>query len=137
MLPSIPPAVQRRLLQLVVVLGGIVPVGGGLLGMVQGGAMFGGAAGPALDSHVRYLSGLLCGIGLLFWSAVPGIERQTARIRLLVFLVVVGGLARGVSAVAHGVPDLATAGALAMELGVTPLVGLWQWRLAASHVARR
>jgi hypothetical protein len=31
------------------------------------------------DSHLRYLSGLLLGIGLCFWSTVPRIEAKTAR----------------------------------------------------------
>lgn len=122
---------ERRLLQAVIAVGAVVPVGGGFLGMVEGAAMYGEAAHlPALDSHVRYLSGLLVGIGLLFWSAVPAIERRGRLVRSLAFVVVIGGLARAAAALRAGVPDAATALALAMELGVTPLIALWQWRLA-------
>ena len=71
---------QARGLQVAVALGGIVPVAAGLAGMFGGAAMLGGhpAANLTMDSHLRYLSGLLLGIGLGFWSTIPDIERQTA-----------------------------------------------------------
>jgi hypothetical protein len=55
--------------------------------------LFGVLFGPTLtgeanisvsgDSHYRYLSGLLLGIGLLFWSCIPGIEAKTGRSQCL------------------------------------------------------
>ena len=84
---------ERRLLQIVIAVGGFVPVGGGLSGAFLGASMLGGPHGdPALDSHVRYLSGLLLGIGLAFWDAIPTIEARTDRVRLLTALVVAMGM---------------------------------------------
>lgn len=124
----------KRALQLAVALGGLVPVGAGLAGIVLGPAMIGGVALPAvsLDSHYRYLSGLLLGIGLCFWTTIPGIERKGGRFRLLTAIVVVGGLGRLTSLLTAGVPDAGMVFGLAMELAVTPLLALWQYRLAGA-----
>jgi hypothetical protein len=85
---------QRRMLQQVVGLVAVVPVAIGLYGILFGQSMTGDAVSISAESHFRYLSGLLFGIGLCFWSTVPGIEHKTGRFRLLTLIVVVGGLAR-------------------------------------------
>ena len=87
-------------------------------------------AGPALDSHVRYLSGLLLAIGVAFWTTVPAIERRGDRFRLLTALVVTGGLGRLLGVVLRGWPPASMVFGLAMELVVTPLLCWWQWRLS-------
>jgi hypothetical protein len=84
----------------------------------------------ALDSHVRYLSGLLFGIGLSFWAIVPRIETHTALMRLLTFLVGVGGIARLAGAVFIVMPSRSMIYAIVMELVVTPLLCWWQSRIA-------
>ncbi|MEZ0170256.1 hypothetical protein [Microvirga sp. TS319] len=38
------------------------------------------------ESHFRFLSDLLLGIGLCFWSTLPPIEDKTRRFRLLTLL---------------------------------------------------
>jgi hypothetical protein len=54
-----------------------------------------GAAAPTdLESHFRYLSGLLLGLGLAFAWCVPAIERRTLLFRTLGLVAVLGGLAR-------------------------------------------
>lgn len=121
---------ERRLLQVAVGLGCLVPLTGGLLGMLQGAGMLGHTADVTLDSHVRYLSGLLFGIGLGFVSIIPNIEKQSARAALLSGIVVVGGLARLYGVAAVGWPSLPMQLALVMELGVVPLLWLWQRRVA-------
>lgn len=122
---------ERRLLQVAVALGGIVPFGAGLAGVLLGAGMVpdGLAAGISLDSHVRYLSGLLFAIGLAFWATIPRIEAYTPRFRLLTFIVFVGGLAR-LFGLARGVPSGGMLFGLGMELVVTPLLCLWQGRVA-------
>jgi len=123
---------QARLLRVVVGIAGIVPVAAGLSGMIRGAAMLGGhsVANLTLDSHLRYLSGLLLAIGLGFWSTIPAIEGQTARFRLLTALVVVGGVGRLLGILIEGLPPVPMLFGLAMELGVTPLLCLWQGRVA-------
>jgi hypothetical protein len=124
---------EARALRIVVAVAGIVPVAAGLDGMIRGAAMLGAspAANLTLDSHLRYLSGLLLAIGLAFWSTIPGIERQTARFRLLTALVVLGGLGRLYGILVEGPPPVPMLFGLVMELGVTPLLCWWQGRVAA------
>jgi hypothetical protein len=126
------PAAERRALQIAVALGSLVPIGGGLAGVLLGPDGFAGhAAWPTdLDSHVRYLSGLLLAIGLAYASAVPGIARRRRRFRLLCFIVVVGGLSRLLSLLFIGMPSPVMLAALGMELLVTPALTLWQDRVA-------
>ncbi len=126
---------QRRLLQVAVGLACVVPLLAGGAGVIWGAAAFGDPHAPAAaDSHVRYLSGLLLGIGLVFASSVPRIERHTGRFRLLTSLVVIGGLARLYAALAIGSPGGAMLFGLAMELVVTPLLCVWQTVVARGTV---
>ncbi len=85
------------------------------------------------DSHFRYLSGLLLGIGIAFATTIPGIERHTTRFRVLTGIVVVGGAGRLMSLLLRGAPDAAMLAALAMELVVTPALALWQARVAGRY----
>lgn len=119
---------ERQALRIAILLAGIVPVFGGGAGVVLGEAAFGPWAGAGEDSHIRYLSGLLLGIGLVFWGCVPTIERRGDVVRLLTAIVVVGGVARLGGVLAHGDPGRMR-WALAMELLVTPLICLWQARV--------
>ncbi|HEY8573664.1 DUF4345 family protein [Phenylobacterium sp.] len=113
------PALERRLLQLAIAVGGIVPVYGGLMG----------ALGRMSDnSHFRYLSGLLLGIGLTFWAMVPTVERRGATFRPLAAIVVMGGLARLAAVVQQG-GDAGDYFPLSMEIAVTPLLALWRERV--------
>jgi predicted MFS family arabinose efflux permease len=122
---------ERRLLQRVVVVAALVPVLSGLSGVVFGFALTGDRTmSVSADSHFRYLSGLLLGIGLCFWSTVPSIEEKTTFFRFLTLVVVLGGLARLLGLWLTGVPSLTMLAALAMELVVTPALCLWQTRVA-------
>ena len=127
---------ERRALQLVILLAGLVPVYGGASGALRGEIAFGPWAGAGQDSHMRYLSGLLLAIGLAFWACVPTIERRGETVRLLTFIVAIGGLARLAGLFAVGDPG-SMRWALVMELVVTPLLCLWQMRVARSALAPR
>ena len=120
---------ERRVLQISILLAGCVPVFGGAAGAILGERAFGVWAGAAQDSHVRYLSGLLFGIGLSYWSCIPAVERRGEIVRLLTAIVVIGGLARLAGVFLAGDPG-AMRWALVMELGVAPLIWLWQARVA-------
>ena len=119
------PHLERRLLQLTVLVAGLVPVIAGIWGAAGGLHPMDGAA----DSHARYLSGLLLGIGLGFWACTPAIERRGAEVRLLALVVVVGGVMRLIGMLTTGAAGPAVALPLVMELGVTPLLALWRERV--------
>ncbi len=125
---------RLRVLQVLVAVFGLIPVAAGAAGVLLGPAMAGaGAVSVGLDSHFRYLSGLLLGIGLAYWSLVPGLARHTAAFRLLTALVFAGGLGRLLGLIENGLPPAPMLGGLVMELLVTPVLCLMQGRLARSY----
>jgi hypothetical protein len=123
---------ERRLLQASIAIGGCVPVFAGGAGMVLGMEQ----GDVSLDSHFRYLSGLLFGIGIAFWYAIPTIETRTQYVRLLCLPIVIGGFARLGEAVFVGVPKTGMLLAIGMELVVTPGLCLWQSRIAKLYAGK-
>ncbi len=121
---------KTRALQILILLGALVPVYGGAVGVLRGAAAFGAWPGAAADSQTRYLSGLLLGIGLAYVACAPTIARRTREIRLLTGLVILGGLARLAGVFLAGSPGH-MAWTLGMELVVAPTLALWQARVAA------
>jgi hypothetical protein len=124
----------RRLLQIAVALGGLVPVLGGALGALRP-ELLDLAGPPHALTHAAYLSGLLLGLGLGFWSLIPAIETRGPGFSLLTSLVVLGGLARALTAARLGAWGLSVLAPLVMELGVTPALWLWQRRVARSSIS--
>jgi hypothetical protein len=123
---------EARLLRVAVAAACLVPIVAGGAGVVLGPAMVGvETATAAADSHYRYLSGLLLGIGILVLTTVPRIERSTVPFRLLASIVIVGGLGRLFGVLFNRDADASSLFALGMELGVTPALLLWQARVAA------
>ena len=129
---------ERKLLQQTTAVLGLIPVGVAVWHIIFGPAVVDPrfVEGP-FASHFRYLSGLLLAIGLLFWSTVPGIEYKANRFRVLTLIVFVGGLSRLLGLLMTGLPGLAMLGGLAMELVITPLLCLWQARVASKCAAAR
>ena len=126
-----PTQAEKRALQIAIGVASLVPFGAGLAGVVLGSALLDEPmASTSLDSHVRYLSGLLLGIALGSWFLIPRIQTATVLFRLITFLVVVGGLARLAGLITVGIPSASMLFGLAMELLVTPLLCAWQWRIA-------
>ena len=126
--------IEKRLLQIAMAVACLVPILGGGAGVLRGAGMLGGA-GIDLDSHFRYLSGLLLGIGLAFAATIPWVERKTSFVRLLTFVVVIGGLARA-AGFFQAVPSPTMMAALVMEIVVTPGLCLWQGRVAGQFRMR-
>lgn len=127
---------QRLCLQLVMAIACLIPISAGLAGALIGSGMVEKSSlGVSEDSQFRYLSGLLLAIGLCFLSLVPKIERATTAMRLLTFIVIIGGLARLAGVAILGVPPRPILAALTMELAVTPLLCLWQTKLAQRYRA--
>jgi hypothetical protein len=138
---------NRRALQIAVAVAALVPVGAGLAGVLIGPTFAGlgsqdsvaqataSLAGISLDSHFRYLSGMLLAIGLVFWMVIPTIERRGALVRALTLIVVIGGLGRLLSLFEVGEPgSLGMRLALIMELVITPLICLWQRRVELQYL---
>lgn len=119
--------VGKRAVQTSFAVAGIVPVIAGLWGVFHPLA---GSLGSQLN-HGRYLSGLLLAIGLVFWASIPDIERRTASIRVLTVVVVIGGVCRLLGVTMGDPLSAPVVGALAMELCVTPVLCVWQSRLAS------
>jgi hypothetical protein len=121
---------EKRALQIAVGMAALLPVTAGWAGII-GGAHFLGLFGSApARAHAAYLSGLLLGIGLGFWSTIPDIERQGRLFGILTGIVIAGGLARAFTALRLDAVSSLVAGPLLMELGITPLLWLWQRKLA-------
>ncbi|WP_414471489.1 DUF4345 domain-containing protein [Microvirga sp. M2] len=121
---------ERKLLQQSVAVAATIPVAVGLYGVLFGQALTGDAVSISAESHFRFLSGLLLGIGLCFWSTLPSIEDKTGRFRLLTLLVVIGGLGRLIGLALTGLPSFFMVGGLVVELVVAPVLCLWQTRIA-------
>jgi hypothetical protein len=127
------PEREKRLLQAATLLACFVPLSMGVTSVLGSAAVLRGVAPPLpidLDSHFRYLSGLLLGIGIVFLACLRGIERHRPVFLALGCLVVVGGLARLLSLIQLGVPGPGHVFGLVMELGVVPAIVLWQGRIA-------
>ena len=112
-------------------LAALVPILAGGAGALTGAGFLGEAAGPATGSHLRYLSGLLLGLGLVAAWCAGDLARRAQVFQALCLVVVLGGLARLAGLAAEGPPPLPHLLALVMELGVVP--ALW----AGSRKARR
>ena len=121
----------RKLLQVVVALTGCAAVGSGLAGVLFGTTYTGLSDDVVIDSYVRFFKGMTLAVGLIYWSAIPNIERHGERISLVTFILVGGAMARVLAVVSHGVPTLGILFSLAGELIFVPLLWLWQ-----RHVAR-
>ena len=126
---------ERKLLQIIVALAGLAAVGFGLAGVLFGTTFMGLSNDVVIDSNVRFLKGMTLVIGLIYWSAIPNIERHGERISLVTFILVGGAMARLLAVVSHGVPTMGILFGLAGQLIVVPLLWLWQRHVAS--VAKR
>lgn len=128
---------EKAALQVVVAVLAAVPVLAGLEGILDGPAFLGVLSPwPAdLDSHLRYLSGVLLAIGIAWYWCIPDIEMKAPMFRFLAGVTICGGIGRFVSLLAIGPPSTGHRVALVVELLVVPLLVLWQARIA--QTARR
>lgn len=127
------PISEKRLLQTAVVAGGAFSLLFAAQSLVSGVGVLhlDPRSNVDLDSHFRYLSGIFLGALVAVYSCVASIERKGRRFRLLGALIVCGGLGRLASLFVAGVPGQGHQYGLAMELLVTPLLVLWQARVAS------
>jgi hypothetical protein len=122
---------ERRAFQAIVLIASVVPISAGVAGVLDGPRMLHGVAAtsPDLESHYRYLSGLLLGIGLAFVACVADLDRRDQLYRALSLIVIVGGLARLLGFLVHGIPGRAHQYAIVMELVIVPALLLWHTRI--------
>lgn len=120
------------MLQITVALLALVPVSAGIVGVFFYGPaeLHDQAISIAEKNHFSYLSGLLIGIGLGFWSCIPNIKKKTERFRILTFIVFVGGLMRLYDIIGVHMPANDMLFGLGMELIITPLLCVWQNKLS-------
>ncbi len=127
------PVTEKRLLQGATALACFVPLSMGAVSVLRSAAVLKGVEPPLpvdLDSHYRYLSGLLLGTGLVFLACLPNIERRRPVFLALGAIILVGGLARLLSVLELGWPGPGHRFGLVMELVVVPLIVVWQGRIA-------
>jgi hypothetical protein len=133
------PSTEKRLLQAATVLASVVPLSMGVWSVLRSAAVLKGVEPPLaidLDSHFRYLSGLLLGIGLVFLACLRNIERHRPVFLALGFVILVGGLSRLLSVIELGWPTAGHRFGLVMELIVVPAIVLWQSRVARRFAIR-
>jgi hypothetical protein len=126
---------ERKLLQVAFAFAGLVLAGFGLAGVFFGANFMGLSGNVVMDSYIRFLKGMLLAIGLVYWSAIPDIERHGERISLITFILVLGAVPRLLAVVGHGVPTIGILVGLAGELIVAPL--LWWWHRHVVRLAER
>jgi hypothetical protein len=121
--PVRPHARIADMLTLAIRLAAIIPIVAGGAGALSGAGFLHEVAGPATASHLRYLSGVLLGLGLVALWCASDLAARGGIFRALCAVVVLGGLARLVGLAIGPVPPWPHVAALLMELGVVP--ALW------------
>jgi uncharacterized protein DUF4345 len=121
---------ERKLLQIVLALAGLVVGGFGLAGVFFGATFTEFSGNVVMDSYIRFLKGMLLAIGLIYWSSISQVERHSERISLVTFILVLGAVPRLMAVIGHGVPTIGIMVGLVGELIAAPLLWMWQRRVA-------
>jgi hypothetical protein len=126
------PILERRLLQIALAIVGLVAITFGLTGVLFGTSLSGVRLGVTMEGYVRFIKGVLVAVGLIYWSAIPQIEKRFERISIVTFILVFGAAARLLAVLGHGFPTVGLLISLVGELVVVPLIWLWH-----RHLVRR
>ena len=128
---------MRLGLQIGLVLASLIPFGFAITGALYGADrwMAGEAVMPGLDNQYRYLSTYYLSLTFLLWWIIPNIERHATVLRILTFVLFLGGLARLWSMLQVGPGTEAQMVGMVAEL-CAPLLAVWQWFVAREHDGR-
>jgi hypothetical protein len=127
---------ERKLLQIAFACAGLALVGFGVAGVIFGANFMDLTGNVVMDSYIRFLKGMLLAIGLIYWSAIPDIDRHGERISLVTFILVLGAVPRLMAVIGHGVPTIGILVGLGGELIAAPLLWLWQRHIASVALRR-
>ncbi|MFM7331576.1 MAG: DUF4345 domain-containing protein [Brachymonas sp.] len=128
-----------RILQIATAVLGLIPILTGLVGLmgvadplyVREGVP---ATAKALDSNLRFFSGVWLGLGLWLIWLVPRIATQTLLFRVFWSMIFVGGIGRILSLAMVGTPAMPVGAVVwavtALEIVGAPLFIWWQSRVA-------
>ncbi len=125
---------ERRALQIVTAILGLVPVATGLIGMSGISdpiyASMGLPANPLFDSNLRFFAGVWLGLGLAIFWLIPKIEQHTLLFRVIWGMIFIGGIGRIVSMLFVGLPPAPFIGFTILEIVGAPVFVIWQRRIA-------
>lgn len=122
---------ERKLLQIALGIVGLVAILFGLTGVLFGTSLSGATFSVTIEGYVRFLKGMLIATGLIYWSAIPHVERSGERLSVVTVILVFGATGRLLTVFSHGFPTVGILISLVGELVVAPLIWLWHRRLVA------
>lgn len=125
---------QRRTLQVFLIILGLVPVITGILGMLGVDdplyAALGLPRNPLLDSNMRFYSGVWVVLGIAVLSTVPTLEKHFPLYRVLWAMIFFGGIGRLLSIFLIGLPPIPFIGFTLLEIIGAPVFLYWHYRVA-------
>jgi hypothetical protein len=124
---------SKRALQVSMGILALIPLGTGLVGFLGLNdplyVRFGVVPNAALDSNLRFFSGVWLGVGIALLAILKRIERHGALFRALWLMIFLGGVGRVLSLIDAGPPPLPFLGVILLEIVGAPLFVLWQRRI--------
>jgi hypothetical protein len=120
---------ERTLLQIALAIAGLVAILFGLTGVLFGTSLAGVTVSVTLEGYVRFIKGVLIAAGLIYWSAIPQVEKRGERIAVVTFILMFGAAGRLLAVIGHGFPTVGLLISLIGELIVVPAIWLWHRRL--------
>jgi hypothetical protein len=125
---------MKRLLQIVTVVLGLIPIVTGIIAMSGTSDPIYGAASlaplPVLDSNLRFFAGVWLGLGLAILWLVPKIDTQTVLFRAVWVMIFCGGIGRLISLLLVGMPPAPFIGFIVLEIIGAPFFIWWQARIS-------
>lgn len=129
---------QRRLLQIFLVLLALIVVVLGLLGMLGvDNPLYASVELPRsalLDTNMRFYSGLWLGLGIAVLATVRTLEKHFAIYCVLWGMIFVGGIGRLLSLLTLGLPPFPIPGFMLLEILGAPIFLYWHYRVIQSSV---